>query len=453
MEKIQKENLALLEQQKQLEMKSVTDGLNAALQEDILTLQLQHKRQVAIEEEKFNKQYASLQQSVDDFFDSEMSALNSLMHRSGKEDRAAAKKKAAESAKLRDYLFGGNRLPRLIALAQYLDSNAFLNTCIEQAAVHLSSTCSIPEWRCKAISSQSFAKLLGSIDSKTAVQISHRRDCSFPKDLTEKDLMMRRKVAEHELAKHSAVALRHIAAAKEHPFPELVDEELEKRRTSHAPVFVDETKAPPSATLGPKLLTVTTNKVHKYVTVHATRARSHAEDGMWYCEALILGLDPLSGDTAAVGWDAARKSLVPAPLIGQTANDEGQKGYAWQSDGILHLHGNTLATEVTFAQGDIVGLSMDLDRQLLTWYRNGKPALTAAAGLDCNAEEVLTMGEDGIVMVTLEKQEEFDLIPACCLYSNLEEKPVMLQFNFAGKAGGQAFATLPPGHDPYGGID
>jgi len=452
MKEIQKENLSEIERQQQKEIQGVIDGLNEALESDIMTLRLQHKKQVALEKEKLSVKFHHLSGDIDEFFESEQQALHSLMHRAGSKDRAKAKEKSAKAKQLREYLFGGNRLPRLIALAEYLESNSFMSTCLEQASLKLPQICNMAEWRCKFISPKTFGKLLAIMNSHSVVELSHRRDCSFPKEVTNKDLMMRRKVAQHELSKHSAVQLRQIAAAKEHAFPELVDEELEGRRTSHAPVFIDRDTAPNSAEIGRKGLTVSNNVANKYVTVQATRSRAFTEDGMWYCEAMVLGLNGMAGDTAMIGFDCVRSSLVPAPLIGQTDNAQGMKGYAWQSDGILHLEGKAFATEVSFSENDVVGCSMDLDRMKLTWYKNGEAAFMASSGLDHTGEELLEMGEDGIIQVKV-LNHQVEVIPACCLYSHNVDEPTKVQWNFAGKAGGKSFARLPPGHDPYGGIE
>ena len=93
------------------------------------------------------------------------------------------------------------------------------------------------------------------------------------------------------------------------------------------------------------LSTALLQEPHKYVTVHATRSRVHTGDGMWYYEVSILTLDS-EGGTAVIGWDVPRDSLSPPPLPGQTCNDIGQVGLAWQSDGLLHLKGKSFASEV-----------------------------------------------------------------------------------------------------------
>jgi len=81
------------------------------------------------------------------------------------------------------------------------------------------------------------------------------------------------------------------------------------------------------------------------VTIHGSRSRAHTGDGMWYYEATVQALDT-EGGTAIVGWDAPRESLLPPPIPGQTSNESRQRGYAWQSDGLLHLNGKSFATEV-----------------------------------------------------------------------------------------------------------
>jgi len=47
---------------------------------------------------------------------------------------------------------------------------------------------------------------------------------------------------------------------QDHPFPDLVDEELDSRRTSHAPVYIDKDTAPPTVHIGNRGLTMQ-NKV------------------------------------------------------------------------------------------------------------------------------------------------------------------------------------------------
>merc|ERR1711977_595892 len=119
-DKIRKDKIADIELQKEEEKHGVVEGLNEALESGILTLRLQHKRQVAVEEEKIARKYAHLSQDVENFFESEVQLLKTFIHRAGSADRSAAKKQAQEHAKLQDYVFGGNKLPRLIALAEYL---------------------------------------------------------------------------------------------------------------------------------------------------------------------------------------------------------------------------------------------------------------------------------------------------------------------------------------------
>ena len=66
---------------------------------------------------------------------------------------------------------------------------------------------------------------------------------------------------------------------------------------------------------------------------------------MWYYEVGVLALD-VEGGTIVAGWDVPRDVLLPPPLPGRTPNESGQIGYAWQSDGLLHLQGTTFASEV-----------------------------------------------------------------------------------------------------------
>ena len=85
-------------------------------------------------------------------------------------------------------------MPRLLALAEYLEAPAFLASCVEHAAPSLDRICNMPEWRCKSISPETFQKVLSGVSAKVAVAVSHRRDCAFPKDVTTKDSGLRRKV-------------------------------------------------------------------------------------------------------------------------------------------------------------------------------------------------------------------------------------------------------------------
>ena len=119
MKEIQKENLSEIERQQQKEIQGVIDGLNEALESDIMTLRLQHKKQVALEKEKLSVKFHHLSGDIDEFFESEQQALHSLMHRAGSKDRAKAKEKSAKAKQLREYLFGATG---------YLGSSPLLNT-------------------------------------------------------------------------------------------------------------------------------------------------------------------------------------------------------------------------------------------------------------------------------------------------------------------------------------
>jgi len=112
------------------------------------------------------------------------------------------------------------------------------------------------------------------VSAKVAVAVSHRRDCAFPKDVTTKDIALRRKVEQHALRQLNAKKLRELAAAKEHPFPDLVDEELGNRRTSHAPVYIDKTSAPPMAQIGRHGLTML-NKDHSISMLNGNQFSQH----------------------------------------------------------------------------------------------------------------------------------------------------------------------------------
>lgn len=100
----------------------------------------------------------------------------------------------------------------------------------------------------------------------------------------------------------------------------------------------------------------------------------------------------------------------------------------------------------------MVGCAIDLDGQSLTWYKNGEPAFVGNCGLEFVSGGQLVNGPDDVIRVSL-VGEEFELIPACCLYSASDAKLAKVSFNFAGKMSGKAFSGLPAGHDPYGGTD
>jgi len=88
--------------------------------------------------------------------------------------------------------------------------------------------------------------------------------------------------------------------------------------------------------------------------------------------------------------------------------------------------------QVTFGENDVVGCSMDLDSQTLTWYKNGEAAFVGDNGLEIIQGGPIVVGADEVMRANL-AGEEFDLFPSCCMYSTNVDKLAKVIFSFRAR--------------------
>eukprot|EP00658_Telonema_sp_P-2_P028975 TRINITY_DN22100_c0_g1_i3.p1 TRINITY_DN22100_c0_g1~~TRINITY_DN22100_c0_g1_i3.p1 ORF type:complete len:622 (-),score=119.07 TRINITY_DN22100_c0_g1_i3:259-2124(-) len=489
-----------IESEKQAERNSLMQGLEQSLEEDMMSLRLQHKRQVALEDEKLRNKYSQCLHEVELHYQRERQLLRSMLSKTGSKQTELGSKQVGEQIEASRYMFGGDMLPRLLALGCMLEARGFTQLCLDQAAATIDQVCGLEGWDTAFIPATLIEQLISALTDTQVVHLSLSRRCKLPMALIQSDLEMRKKIAEESLHRMSGSKLRQAATAPEVAFPHLVRKEIEARRTAYSVVSISRRLLSPNCELSEDQLSVTTIHPRQYACAHATKALSTTGDGMWYWEVGVRKLPP-DGSSMAIGFDSPREleEMVsdPTPLQGQSVPAENSQtpmsvvGWVWQSDGIMHLNGQTLSTERTYKQGDVVGVGLDLDNRLICFYLNGAPAFTATDhkalpshchdtsthchdthGHDARSKSPVSLGHDKVMRVLLPNralgslmqgphpaahpaaqpsQHDFSLVPAVCMYATSPTCPCQAVCNFGGSLELAPFAELPLGHDPLGG--
>lgn len=445
-----------IEVERNRERASLMLGLEEALENDTMALRLTHKRQVAFEDEKLNLKYGQVLQEMTEFYNGQRKVLKDLLNKSGAATQELTAKQAAGQAKILREMFEGSMLPRVTALACFLEAPQLKQLCLAQAAACIDQVCEYREWQTDIIPTVCFEHLISMLTNSQVVMLDTRRKCTLPKKTIEKDLQLRQKIVQDELRRMTGAKLRQAAIAPDVAFPHLIRAEIETRRRTYSTVLMDVRSCTPNVQIGDDLLTVSTIEPRLYATSHSTKSFEDSGDGMWYFEVMIKQL-PKDGSSFAVGFDITRGAELaeePTPLPGVTPVDGSSLpcGYVWQSDGILHLAGVTVSTERTFRQGDVVGVTLDQDNALICFYVNGQAPFNALDEKSVSSDypnQLVLLGEDGIMRVTVVRKE-YDLTPAVCMYAS--STTVCGVCNFAG-APQAPFVDLPLGNDPLGGTD
>ena len=271
------------------------------------------------------------------------------------------------------------------------------------------------------------------------------------------------------------------------PFENALLHEMQRRR-SYSSVRINKDNLPSTMKLEYNGTVLSLTKPFQYATAHATLPRRAHSYGKWIFEIKIL-VCPSFESSVAVGFDVPREhvswkpsSVAATPrgaieTIGQigqrgvavpgiTVGGHGRAGIAWKSDGkressisLLNVNGKSFSWFESFAKKDVITITLNQDCPIpfVQFYKNGEKMI---ASDKCQKylrgrikdrywkEKREHLNLEGLLMdgdLPLLDYENYELLPAVCLYSSLRNGSPRVSCNFGGP-----FEYPVEGHEGYG---
>ena len=153
-------------------------------------------------------------------------------------------------------------------------------------------------------------------------------------------------------------------------------------------------------------------------------------------------------------------------MPGITVDGQGRAGIAWKSDGkrdssisLLNVNGKSFSLLQSFAKNDVITITLNQDCPVpfVQFYKNGEKICPSDKSQDYLRAKIKDqhwkekrehLALEGLLMdgdLPLVNYENYELLPAICLYSSLRNGSPQVSCNFCGP-----FQYPVEGHEGYG---
>uniref|UniRef100_A0A7S1J0G6 B30.2/SPRY domain-containing protein n=1 Tax=Eutreptiella gymnastica TaxID=73025 RepID=A0A7S1J0G6_9EUGL len=419
-----------IKEMRDAEEEILVKGLNKCLEDDVQHLKYLHQAHMQQELQRMNNRYDVLINDVQDFYNSEHSKLNELNLRFDENERVSAEQQVADAEYHIRNIFPDKGLLKLLILADVLRDPDLRTCCLQRISARVTKFYMSPELGCGLIRSMTISELLSMCSNQQLLTMGQGKGFYFKQELFNKEVGYRQAQMRETYASWTLKDLTDAQIGEQEPWPRLLEEEIQRRR-DHTNSFV----SIDAQRLNTQLIlldrdrrTATLIKSHKYASIVGTQARQHSGWGKWYWECKIIGFERSNGCTVSIGWDAPRTNYQESYVPGLHPGEEGAHGWMWTSDGLLHHSGVAEDVFMTFDRDDVIGVGLDQDRKLLTFYKNGQQITLLKKKND------------------LKLPEKYFLYPSICMYSARSKQQVKVVAEFCGPFD----CKVPKFFKPYG---
>lgn len=282
--------------------------------------------------------------------------------------------------------------------------------CMEIIAANFDHCKNNPAFESNYIKVDTLKQIMALVDTDTLKSLTNDEKLVFPKTYVEREVSYRKIAFMDEiryLMTEQLIALQDQTVL----FPDVLDEELSKRRDVVPTVHMDPDRCSKHITLDDNFLCARLDRKNRYALVHATKSRRYDEWGKWYFEVRIEKMDELYGSSISIGWDMPRKSYNDIPNL----------SFGWQNNGVLYYGEKMDYIEERYGSGDVVGCLIDQDRQTVSWFRNGERVILFRKLSNSKLNEIPHVPIDNIV---------YELYPAAAMFKTRDSAQCCICFRF-----------------------
>jgi hypothetical protein len=302
-------------------------------------------------------------------------------------------------------------------------------------------------WSNAFILPETLQLLMAHLPTSSLKFLSTKFDYHFDRSFVLKELEYRKSILADEYKDIKIGELINIQESGASIFPDILDRELSRRRSKKPFVHMDPNLMSPFLSVDDDQLTVSLKGYNRYSSGIASQNRQYTGWGKWFFEVEILEFPRPETTSISIGWDTYRggsSASYDGPIPGLTAGERNQFGYSWQNDGMFHYEGKGEHCETEFAQGDVIGCSINQDKRLVTFFKNGiKIVLLKRESSRKGPNNKKVIQEMHSVQIS---DKNYKLYPSVCLFSPKKNVHCVVRFNFSGPFK----CTAPPLHEPYG---
>ena len=325
------------------------------------------------EYEKLDRLMEIRSRDIDLFFEREIDRTSELFEQQQRLRIIKTEKELKESTLLHNEILPENGLVTMLTLSDVVRSDDLRDTCIKILGQTFSLHYQDKHLGCQLLTLQTLQQLLSQLPTEQLQELAEQYDYYFPRDIVLKEIEYRKGILVAEYKDCSVPELlAKMTAAEGTVFSDLLANEIMNRKKKKPFVSLNPIQMSPFLKLHEDGLTIELRGHKRYSCVHATHSRSFEGWGKWYFEVVIEEFDESYGSSISIGWDVPRdSSCMDGPILGMTPGEKHLFGCAWQSDGILHYEGRGVYIEEQFKQGDTISCSLDQDKKVLTFFKNG----------------------------------------------------------------------------------
>ncbi|KAL9653472.1 hypothetical protein ABK040_002105 [Willaertia magna] len=282
--------------------------------------------------EKADKLLKARKKEIDNFYKEEISKTTELFisQQVNRKDQIEADVKKCEDL-LAEIYPKGAMIPLLI-LSDLLQATDLKAECIKVVSNDFYLYKNEESLGSKLLSINTLGQVIAHLPIPMLIELQENVGYFFPKSLIDTELEYRKGMFADEYRDKSPEELIQILEAGNVIFPDILKQEIDRRRTRKPFVFLDPERCSPFLKIEEDGLTVSMQSHKRYSCVHATHSRNYEGWNRWYFEVTIVKFEEVYGSSISIGWDVERTSF-DGPVIGLTPGKRNKYGYSWQSDG------------------------------------------------------------------------------------------------------------------------
>lgn len=347
--------------------------LNKCKEFDMERLRILYEVHLQNEFQKLDRLLDIRTQELNAFYQKEIQRTSQMYEKQQSERKLQTENELKDATELMESILPKEGLVTMLTLSDIVRSDDLRDTCVRILGRNFDEYYRDKHLGCQLITVQTLQQLLSQLNSEQLHFLADQFDYSFPRDLVLKEVEYRKGILVAEYKDYSVPELlEKLSAAEGTVFSELLSHEIAKRQKKKPFVSLSSTFVSPFLKVHEDGLTVELRGHKRYSCVHASHSRNFEGWGKWYFEVYIEEFDESYGSSISIGWDVPRDpSYMDGPIIGMTPGEKTMFGFGWQSDGIFHYGGGGVFIEEFFKQGDTIGCSLDQDKKMLMFFKNG----------------------------------------------------------------------------------